>query len=213
MSQETFDICWNEHQLVLSGLIADLQNTPDVTLVCEGAQVPGNRFILSACSPYMYSLLKTSSPAIVIMPGVEPELLASLITFVLSGSILVNQDDLNDLVKLAENLQFYCFSALQKEVFESPHKGEEVAPSMDYIIPHVLLGDIDGPADNLDDDLEKKEFTPRDMKVIDENEYLVMKNDIVDSNLRLESEGKVSSWKCVLCDRKWEGNNRDTRCF
>ena len=57
-------------------------------------------------------------------------------------------------------------AALQKE--------EEVTPSMDYNIPHVLLGDIDAPVDSLDKDLEKKEFTPRDMKVIDENEYVMI---------------------------------------
>ena len=66
---------WNNHQHNLLSVFEDLLNHEafvDVTIACDGLNLKAHKMVLSACSPYFQSMLKTASKCsphpVIVMP-------------------------------------------------------------------------------------------------------------------------------------------------
>ena len=110
-SSEKFCLKWNDFQENIAtsfhGLRESLDFT-DVTLVCEDdTQIEAHRVILSVCSPFFSSVLKKNkhSHPIVYMRGLKSKELVSIVDFIYHGETNIYQEDLDNFLALAEELQ------------------------------------------------------------------------------------------------------------
>ena len=110
-STEKLCLKWNDFQenIVNSfcGSREDLDFS-DVTLVCEeDKQIEDHRVILSACSPFFSSVLKSNkhSHPMIYMRGLKFKNLVAIIDFIYLGEANIYQEDLDGFLALAEEIQ------------------------------------------------------------------------------------------------------------
>ena len=80
----------------------------DVTLVCEEDQeIEAHKIILTACSPIFSKILKRSkhSHPIIYMRGLKAKELFAVVDFIYHGEANIYQEDLDEFLALAEELQ------------------------------------------------------------------------------------------------------------
>jgi len=110
-STEKFSLKWNDFQDILTDIFRDLRNDPefcDVTLACDdGQQMEAHKLILTASSPVLNTLLKRNkhSHPLIYMKGMKIKDLASIIDFIYYGEVNIYQEDLNEFLTTAEDLQ------------------------------------------------------------------------------------------------------------
>ena len=284
MQQSDLMLQWNHHQQVLGDIADTLQHKdPDVTLVYsdggEGAQFSGSRILLSASSPFLYALLKDQpqiSTTIVVTGsgGKNPANFSSIMNFVHTGTMIVSNDDLKEVIEIASQLQLNCFSDLdknqpikhmnmKKDNWNAAFVGAAV-PQYSAYPPQVrgaledhVVGDLidaldedcsdggmlggndDGYGDMFgmggppteypiqltqeitpiiieaveeDSNIEFKSISgPLNMKVMDEETYQNLKQEMCDKNLKQETVDQTVRWRCDLCGKTWLDNTRDAR--
>ena len=80
----------------------------DITLVCDDNQhIEAHQIILTTCSPFLKTMLKKNkhSHPMIFMRGIKSKHLLLLLEFMYLGETNVYQQDLNDLLKLGDDLQ------------------------------------------------------------------------------------------------------------
>ena len=80
----------------------------DVTLVCEeDKQIKAHRVILSAYSPFFSTVLKWTkhSHPMIYMRGLKSKDLVAIVNYIYHGEANIYQEDLDDFLALAEELQ------------------------------------------------------------------------------------------------------------
>ncbi|XP_018331223.1 high mobility group B protein 7-like isoform X2 [Agrilus planipennis] len=79
----------------------------DITLACEGQYIKAHKMVLSACSPYFEEMLNMYlvPHPMVVMNGIKFALLKILVEFMYHGEVKVADEDLSNLLELAEQLQ------------------------------------------------------------------------------------------------------------
>ena len=90
----------------------------DVSLVCEDEyQIEAHRIILSACSPFFSTLLKRNkhSHPMIYMRGLKAKDLEAIVDFIYHGETSIAQQDLNEFLALAEELQLKGLTGSQNE--------------------------------------------------------------------------------------------------
>lgn len=108
---EKFCLKWNDFQKNITTSYKELRESADfsdVTLVCEEEhQVEAHRFILSASSPFFMNILKKNdhSHPLIYMRGLKAKDLTAIVDFIYHGEANILQDDLDDFLALAEELQ------------------------------------------------------------------------------------------------------------
>lgn len=96
MCEEEFILNWCEHSNHLLNSFNDYlteNELIDVTLSCEGRNIGAHRIVLAACSPYFKNLFKlhpTGHP-IVVLKGVEFEVLLEVLNFIYNGEVRVRR--------------------------------------------------------------------------------------------------------------------------
>ena len=110
-SSEKFSLKWNDFQENVSSAFSSLREDTkftDVTLVSEdGKHIHAHKVILSASSPFFKNILKMikhPSP-LVYLKGFQAKVLNSLIDFMYHGVANVYQDNLDNFLAKAEELQ------------------------------------------------------------------------------------------------------------
>ena len=130
-SSEKLCLKWNDFQQNMTCSFRDLRTDmefSDVTLVCdEDQQVEVHKIILKSCSPFFSKVLtknKHSHPMIY-MRGAKAKTLEAIVDFIYYGEANIYQDDLNDFLVLAEELQLKGLSGNHSNIinggtFEEP---------------------------------------------------------------------------------------------
>lgn len=102
---------WTEFQQNFSSSFQELWKEnylSDITLVCDdNQQIEAHKIILTTCSPLFKTMLKKNkhSHPMIFMRGIKSKHLMLLLEFMYLGETNVFQEDLNDLLKVGEELQ------------------------------------------------------------------------------------------------------------
>ena len=110
MPDEKLCLNWSDFQDLVKVSFGDLRTDKDftdVTLACEDQSIKAHKVVLSACSPFFKKLLKTHShpQPLIYMKGIKASSLAAIIDFLYLGEANVFQEDLDNFLALAEELQ------------------------------------------------------------------------------------------------------------
>ena len=118
---EKFCLKWNDFQENIATAYREIRESEDftdVTLVCEeDKQIETHRVILSACSPFFMRVLKKNkhSHPMIYMKGFKLKYLMSIIDFIYYGEANIFQEDLNEFLAMAEDLQLKGLTGSSKE--------------------------------------------------------------------------------------------------
>lgn len=133
MEDEFLALTWNNHLSTFASLLVDLQNEEtysDVTIACGGKLYPAHKFVLSACSEYLRTMLYAhpNKHPILYLKDVPREDLEAILEFMYCGTVRVSQSCLASLLHTAEGLQVKGliisdqFKGHSNKLFPVPHK-------------------------------------------------------------------------------------------
>ncbi|KAG8259455.1 hypothetical protein J6590_014924 [Homalodisca vitripennis] len=110
MADQQFCLRWNNHQSTLISVFDTLLENGtlvDCTLAAEGQYLKAHKVVLSACSPYLETLLSQhyEKHPIVILKDVKFTELKSMMDYMYRGEVNISQDQLGTFLKAAESLQ------------------------------------------------------------------------------------------------------------
>ena len=132
----------------------DHANFSDVTLVCEDKfSIKANMFVLSASSPFFEDILcmiQHPNP-VIYLRGVEKNILNTLVTFIYSGEVTINHQDLQRFLSLGEDLEV-------KGLLESLHgkQGNKKNADVNYKeYDNIEDGEGDNGEDEEDDSVKE----------------------------------------------------------
>ena len=110
-SSEKFCLKWKDFQANISssfGLMRSDRDFSDVTLVSEGNnQIEAHKIILAASSSFFQDMLKEDNHPhpLLYMRGVTTTQLCAIVDFIYNGEVNIYQEQLEEFLKLAENLK------------------------------------------------------------------------------------------------------------
>ena len=228
MSDPSFDIQWKDHQKYLPKSLRTFKILLMLHLSVESLnQVHSNKLLLSACSPFMYSLLKDSTnPAVLLVTETDSVLFSNLIRYIHTGSLVVNSDDIDKLGDIAGALGFNSFTTVEgentaevQETVEDNREidkldvenGNELVNMNDGMMECELEREKEGDTWKVEYPDHHQQMVPSDMNIIDAETYDNLKKNLVEESLKQEHEGKTLVWTCGICNKKWPENTRDTR--
>ena len=122
MAAEKFSISWNEFGSTVINTFKNLfsdKHFTDVTLVSEdGKQVKAHKVVLSSCSPFFNKvlLLTPHQQPIIFLKGIKHSELLAIVQFIYLGQTDLAQDDLNQFMGAAADLQIEGLQGNQKPV-------------------------------------------------------------------------------------------------
>ena len=137
MSDSKFLLKWNVQKQTIADAIEDHRNqVTDVTLVCsDGKTFISNQISLSASSQFFYSILKDHShnPIMIILPEASSTHFGSILSFVNTGEMTIEKDQMDEVLVLANHLQIKCLSIADlepenQESFEPEFAADSAAP-------------------------------------------------------------------------------------
>ena len=108
---ENFCLKWNDFVANITDSFAHLhkdKDFSDVTLACEdGSQIKSHRIILASGSLVFKNLLETNlmEKPVIFMRGVKSDHLSWIVDFLYKGEVNIDQENLNEFLALAEDLQ------------------------------------------------------------------------------------------------------------
>ena len=137
---ETFCLRFNEFEGVIKSCWQELQTENDlcdITLACEDRQIKSHKFVISAFSPVLRSILKLhqNPHPLIYLRKIKYVNLQNLITFMYQGEVDVSEEDLPSFLEAAEELNIRGLSEANTESlisnreipFEPTH--QDIAPS------------------------------------------------------------------------------------
>ena len=108
-ASEKFCLKWNDFQKNVSSSFKEIrEDFCDVTLMGEGhTQVEAHKVILAASSSFFHELLKKSQHPhpLLYLKGIKGYHLSTVVDFMYHGEVSIGQEDLNDFLVVAEELQ------------------------------------------------------------------------------------------------------------
>lgn len=111
MTSEKYCLNWNEFQKNISSSFHEMRddlNFADVTLASEDRkQFQAHKLVLSTSSTFFKEILQNNkhSHPLIYMKGMKAEALESVLDFLYNGEVNIYQEDLNDFMTLAEELE------------------------------------------------------------------------------------------------------------
>ncbi len=126
-STEKFNLRWNDFETNIRSSIGELRSVEDfvdVTLVCENEQINAHKVIISACSPFFRNIL-TRNPhknPLVYLKGVHVSDMKSVLDFMYHGEVSVSQENLNQFLSVAEDLEVKGLTQKQSSDNKEPRK-------------------------------------------------------------------------------------------
>ena len=112
---------WDDFGINIRKSVESLRTTTDfadVTLACEdGHQIEAHKIILAASSQFFQNILKTNkhSHPLIFMRGVKSEELNAIIDYLYCGETSIYQEDLENFLKIAQELQLDGLGCLQEQ--------------------------------------------------------------------------------------------------
>jgi len=170
---ENLSLHWNDFESNISKAFQELRETKDffdVTLVCDEDQIHAHKIILSACSPFFKTVLRRSPQhkhPLIYLKDVKLSELTSLLDFIYMGEVIVNREDLNSFLLVAEDLKVKGLSTI------SDSKSSRPIQPQDVVVMDQLLEDIPPSP-------EKSRFVPSNLSVMNGGESEDLKLRIED---------------------------------
>ena len=121
-SSEKFCLKWDDFKDNIGVSFGNLQQTEEfsnVTLTCDGDhKIEAHKIILSASSPFFNLLLRKNNHPhpLLYMRGMSTNQLSAVVDFIYHGEVNIYQEDLEDFLKLAEELQLKGLSGSETEI-------------------------------------------------------------------------------------------------
>ena len=219
MSDPSFDIQWKDHQKYLPKSLRTFKILLMLHLSVESLnQVHSNKLLLSACSPFMYSLLKDSTiQAVLLVTETDSVLFSNLIRYIHTGSLVVNSDDIDKLGDIAGALGFNSFTTVEgentaevQETVEDNREidnldvenGNELVNMNDGMMECELEREKDGDTWKVEYPDHHQQMVPSDMNIIDAETYDNLKKNLVEGMMEceLEREKEGDTWKVEYPD-------------
>ena len=128
-SSAKFSLQWSDFEKNVTTSFKEIRRDfCDVTLVGEGKmKIEAHKVILAASSDFFLDLLRQKShPNLLLyMRGIKDDQLSAVLDFIYQGQTSVAQDDLEDFLKVAEELQIKGLSDMNSTVFNKEFKGKK----------------------------------------------------------------------------------------
>ena len=181
-----------------------------MTLLCEdNQQVEAHRVILSTCSAFFMNVLKKSkhSHPMIYMRGVKPNNLVAIVDFIYNGETNIFQDNLDEFLKLAEELQLKGLAGNFKEdtinevVTNKPQKTKSNEKrNTEPMSPPVLAKE-----ENQVQDVPSDEYGT--VAVSDLNSSKVSNVEELDGQIdsmlqKVDGSGMYTVWACSVCGKQ-----------
>ena len=215
MANASENVClkWNDFQQNLTSSFKELRtdrDSTDVTLVCgDDQQVKAHKLILKSCSPFFSNIFTRHSHShpMIYMRGIKGKDVEAILDFIYHGEANIFQEDLNDFLALAEELQIKGLIGIQieneepieeKKVLRENHKRAETK--------HPLKTKPEAKRVNSENFI-KEHNTDSKPLVITESHLMIFKNatkEEVEAKIisLLEKVGDgISNWKCTVCGK------------
>jgi len=229
---EKFCLQWDDFQENIVSSLKDVYETKDfqdVTLVCEDAKIiEAHRVILSSCSPFFQNVLRQlkSPQPMIYMKGIKSSTLTSIMEFIYKGESSVLEDNLANVLSVADDLQIKGLTQSPKhdgsdlQMFQEASNGHESDKSQDNFTdfddsepepePEAELEPEFTEADIIDlETTYKEEITTRKTKRKENVEG--QSNDELDQTIYSMMEKTDNMWHCTRCDKtdKQKGNMKN----
>ncbi|XP_042888330.1 protein tramtrack, alpha isoform-like isoform X2 [Penaeus japonicus] len=110
VAEEEYRVRWEGHGNHLAQHLARLEQDPasaDATLATKGASFPAHRIVLAAASSFFRSVLQNvpvGQHPVVVVRGAQPRHLRYILSFCYTGAVDVPTQELQEVLKLAEDL-------------------------------------------------------------------------------------------------------------
>ena len=120
-SSQKLCLKWDDFKENIGVSFHQLQKTQefsDVTLTCDGDnKIEAHKIILSSSSTFFNLLLKKNNHPhpLLYMRGVPTKQLSAVIDFIYHGDVNIHQEDLDDFLKLADELQLKGLSGSERD--------------------------------------------------------------------------------------------------
>jgi len=176
---ENYYLSWGGFQRNLKSTFADLateHHFKDVTLVCEGEkQIVAHKVVLSASSPFFKQILikNPHQHPLIYLKGVRYLDLSSLLEFIYLGEVKIRESDLQDFLRLSEELEVKGVSGMFIQPEVPKYATEDV---MIDILHNIDALDLD-----YETDLDKAVFIDEKEDELSES---VFKKDLEDNRTR-----------------------------
>ena len=128
-TSEKFCLTWNDFKENVSSSLKDIrEDFCDVTLVGDSfIKIEAHRVILAASSKTFLKLLRQSQhpQPLIYMKGIKDIHLSAIVDFMYHGEVSIVQDDLNDFLLVAEELQLKGLTGTGKQDNNIYHQSEK----------------------------------------------------------------------------------------
>jgi len=123
MESEGFELSWKDNiSSAINGLRQD-EDSMDIILACKDYQVEAHKFLLSAFSPFFRDLIRKNRHPhpLVYLKDVDYKQLHALVGFMYTGQVIIEPDEVDSFLALANELQVISAS---KAVYEKKNSRE-----------------------------------------------------------------------------------------
>ena len=170
---------WNGYSDHLKNLMIRMITTTeyaDVTLVCDDSdfQFKTHKSILSACSPELEKIIRktTDKNPVIYLRGIHYKEMEALIQFMYLGRTTITQNDLPDLLKVAQDLKIMGIGDKETEEGRYSANEENTEDEAMFIDQMTKV-----KRKNNESDATKQQKTMMAMNTLDENELLENESD------------------------------------
>ena len=217
-ASEKFCLNWNDFQKNIRLSFQEMRDDldlADVTLACEDrTQFQAHKFVLSASSPFFKELLQNNKHThpLIYLKGIKAESLKYVLDFLYRGEVNIYQEDLDDFLALAEELELKGLTGQQQneeEIVQSYHEEEnlklKLKPKPREILwpktkSDVLNDDNVFHDQNFAGSLETYNISSTD--IVPVGQAITTNNDELNKTIDsfLEKIGDI--WSCKMCGQK-----------
>ena len=218
-TSEKFCLQWNDFQENVTHSFKILREEPefsDITLVCEeNIQVKAHRVILSSSSPFFNTVLKknTHSHPMIYMRGLKSKDLTAMMDFIYHGEVNIYQDDINDFLSLAEELQLKGLTGpkdenLEEKINNMPYNSTQVTKNES--LPDKAMTPSpykDETIKEMADEFTERTWNNQSIFPGDSNKIMVS-YDTTNEDLKEKLSSMMeymgdgnNKWKCLVCGK------------
>jgi len=228
--QEMFFLTWEKFS---SNILETFKNVKksgqlhDVTLVCNDGEINAHKLILFGGSNFFQSVLtkSTHQHPLIYLKGIQMKYLEAIIEFLYNGKVNIAEEDLNNLLETAEDLEIIGLMKRTEQNSKDNFKNsaEDIKDSKDVFIGNT--NDEQMGQHNESDVIDWREYVPkienipkkvfskeRNEEVKDDSDISLLgildKFENLETDYALEFMEKVTEspgirvWKCKVCDKR-----------
>ena len=213
MNTEKFCLKWDDFRNNIIESIPELkEDFCDVTLASEGNhQINAHRVILSASSPLLRDMLRnnTHSHPLLYMRKIKARDLTNIVTFMYNGEVNILQEDLNEFLSLAEELELKGLTGSDPPPEEEQQRQktkQKNKTGKSWIAPPILKDNDQTFTDLLEDfkdiDSVSNNEGVRAVVPIDKFEkHIVYEAENITDKIDSLIEKRNGAWTCKVCGK------------